>query len=49
MLILGPLYGVPELAEVLRQVATVVVNGTIDDPKVRVEAFQKICDMVGGK
>jgi hypothetical protein len=36
-------------AEILSQVATVVVSGTIDDPQVRIEPFQKIRDMVGGK
>jgi hypothetical protein len=35
--------------EILSQVATVVVSGTIDDPQVRVEAFQKLRDLVGGK
>ena len=36
-------------AEVLDQVATVVVGGTIDEPKVRVEPFRKIRDMLGDK
>ena len=36
-------------AEILSQVATVVVSGTIDDPQVRIEPFQKIRAMVGGK
>jgi uncharacterized protein involved in outer membrane biogenesis len=35
--------------EILSQVATVVVSGTIDDPQVRVEPFQKLRDLVGGK
>jgi uncharacterized protein involved in outer membrane biogenesis len=35
--------------EVLSQVATVVVSGTIDDPQVRVEPFQKLRDLVGVK
>ena len=35
--------------EVLSQVATVIVSGTIDDPQVRIEAFQKLRDLVGAK
>ena len=35
--------------EVLSQVATVVVGGTTDQPKVRVEPFRKIRDMLGDK
>jgi hypothetical protein len=35
--------------EILSQVATVVVSGTIDDPQAQVEAFQKLRDLVGGK
>jgi hypothetical protein len=34
---------------VLGQVATVVVSGTTDEPKVRVEPFRKIRDMLEGK
>lgn len=34
---------------ILGQVATVVVSGTIDQPEIRVEAFQKIRDMLDGK
>jgi len=35
--------------EVLSQVASVVVVGTTDEPKVRVEPFRKIRDMLGGQ
>lgn len=35
--------------EVFSQVATVAVGGTTDEPKVRVEPFRKIRDMLGGK
>jgi hypothetical protein len=35
--------------EVLSQVATVVVAGTTDEPKVRLEPFRKIRDTLGGK
>ena len=31
------------------QVATVVVSGTTDEPKVRVEPFRKIRDLLEGK
>ena len=34
---------------VLSQVATIVVSGTTDKPKVRVEPFQKIRDILEGK
>jgi hypothetical protein len=36
-------------SEVLSQVATVVVSGTTDKPKVQVEPFRKIRDVMGGK
>ena len=43
-------HGAKDVAnEVLSQVATVVVSGTTDEPKVRVEAFHKIRDMLEGK
>lgn len=35
--------------DVLSQVATIVVSGTIDNPKVNVEPFRKIRDSLGGK
>ncbi|MCY2929572.1 MAG: hypothetical protein NTV86_08780 [Planctomycetota bacterium] len=35
--------------EILNQVATVVVAGTTDEPKVRVEPFRKIGDLLEGK
>ena len=35
--------------DVLNQVATVIVTGTTDDPKISLEAFRKIRDTLGGK
>ena len=35
--------------QALSQVATVVVSGTIDEPKVRIEPFRQIRQMLGGK
>jgi len=43
-------HGAEDIASgVLGQVATVVVSGTTDEPKVRVEPFRKIRDMLEGK